>query len=304
MPHQRAHKVWTEAPGGLSTHRITPIRHDFHAHPLMALPALAELARRLAPSAQCRFIDPASRTQSDRFHHTPAPPDGRGIDEVFARIEEPGSWVALYNVETDPAYRAFLGEVMAPLRAQVEAEQPGIFNVGGFIFISAPPSVTPFHIDRENNFWLQVAGRKTITVWDHRDREVVPAALVDRFIMYGSLDDVRLRVGHEARGSHFDVGPGEGVYFPATSPHATRTHDAWVRPGDGVSISIGVVFYTSVTRRHARVHQANDFLRRLGFSPAPPGTSGWRDAAKAPLGQALAAFRARFRGYHPPPGAS
>jgi hypothetical protein len=52
--------------------------------------------------------------------------------------------------------------------------------------------MTPFHIDRENNFWLQIRGRKTLTLWDHRDRSVVPAEAVERFILFGDLDDVRL----------------------------------------------------------------------------------------------------------------
>jgi hypothetical protein len=301
MP-QRTHRVWAEGPGGLSTRRITRIRHDFHEHPLLALPALAALARRLGPTKQCRFIRPGTK-MGDGFDHAPQSPDGRDIDDVFARIEEPGSWVALYNVETDPEYGAFLEEVVGSVRERIDAEQPGIFHVGGFIFISAPPSVTPFHIDRENNFWLQVAGRKTMTVWDHTDREVVPGELVDRFIMYGSLDEVRLKPEHRARGHDFDVGPGDGVYFPSTSPHATASTRDWVRPGDGVSISIGVVFYSGTTRHHARVHQANHFLRRLGLAPKDPGASAWRDAAKAPLGWAIAALRSRLRGYRAPTGA-
>jgi hypothetical protein len=45
-----------------------------------------------------------------------------------------------------------------------------------------------------------------------------------------------------ARGRPFDAGPGDSVYFPATNPHMTSTVRGWEVPGDGVSISIGVVF--------------------------------------------------------------
>ena len=90
-------------------------------------------------------------------------------------MEEPGSWIALYNVEAVPRYAALLQEIIDGLRERVEREEPGIFAVTGFIFISAPPSVTPFHIDRENNFWLQLHGRKTLSVWDPNDREAVSA---------------------------------------------------------------------------------------------------------------------------------
>jgi len=31
--------------------------------------------------------------------------------------------------------------------------------------LSAPPAQTPFHIDRDDNFWLQIRGSKRKTVW-------------------------------------------------------------------------------------------------------------------------------------------
>jgi hypothetical protein len=292
------HHVAPVAPEAFTSHRVARLRHDFQGHPLMQMPELARLARDLMPTRQCRFVKPGM-TPSAAFDHQPLDPAGRDIDEVFRRIEEPGSWVALYNVETQPRYRAFLEEVTACVRPFIEREQPGMFSVGGFIFISAPPSVTPFHIDRENNFWLQMKGRKSLHVWDPEDREVVAAADVDRFIVYGSLENVRLRDEHVERCTRFDVGPGEGVYFPSTSPHATRTEASWVSPGDGVSVSIGVVFYTRHTRRMAYVHALNLFLRSLGLDPVHPGRSRWRDALKYPVGRTLVWARRRFRGYQP-----
>ena len=291
-------RVWVDDAKAFSTHRIQAIHHNFHEHPLMQLPALAKLAKQLATTKQCRFISPGSE-QATPFNHDPKDPEGRTIEEVFRRIEEPGSWVALYNIETNPVYREFLREVTASVRPLVDKQQPGMFNVGGFIFISAPPSVTPFHIDRENNFWLQVKGRKTINVWDHTDRQVVAAKTVDQFIVYASLEDVRLKDGFRERSHEFDVGPGDGVYFPCTSPHMTRSDPGWVSPGDGVSISIGVVFYTDVTRRSANVHAWNLFLRRLGLSPREPGQTAWLDKSKYPFGRALVWVKKAFRGYQP-----
>lgn len=52
----------------------------------------------------------------------------------------------------------------------------------------------------------------------------------------------------------------------------TRSEPGWVLPGDGVSISIGVGFYTDVTRRSANVHAWNHLLRRLGFHRANPAS--------------------------------
>lgn len=302
LPATSAHRVWIDDPAAFATDRVCRVRHSFHQHPLMQLPELSRLAQRLFPSGQCRFVTPGI-TAASEFKHVPTPPDSRGIDEVFRRIEEPGAWVALYNVESDPSYRAFLDEVQAAVHPLVAREQRGIFNVGGFIFISAPPSVTPFHIDRENNFWLQVRGRKTLHVWEPTDRVVAAAPDVENFILYGSLDRIRLQPDFLSRSHEIDSGPGDGVYFPATSPHMTRSDAHWARPGDGVSISIGTVFYSDVTRRHARVHQFNQALRRLGASPTPPGVSPVIDKLKAPLGHLLGMARHRVRGRRKaPPG--
>jgi hypothetical protein len=286
-----------------NSRQIVPLRHRFDTHPAMQLPALREVARRLHPQGQCRFIRPGS-TVASAFWHDPQAPDGRDIDAVFDRIEEPGSWIALYNVETDPSCRAFLDEVIGAVRPMVEPEQPGLFNVTGFVFVSAPPSVTPFHIDRENNVWLQLRGRKSISVWDPSDREAVDARAVEAFIAHRDLSRVTLRDGLVERAHRFDVGAGDGVYWPATSPHMSVTDRAWCTPGDGVSISIGVCFYTASTRRDARVHQWNRILRRIGLDPVSPGLSSWRDAIKAPLGAAAVAVQHRLSGYQPPPGAA
>lgn len=300
MPTARHVRVIGNEP--FSSRRITPVRHDFNTHPLMQLPRLAQLARDLMPTGQCRFIRPGS-TGASEFWHDPTSPDGRQVDEVFTRIEKPGSWIALYNVETQPAYRGFLDEVVDAMRPLVEPEHPGIFGISGFVFVSAPPSVTPFHIDRESNIWLQISGRKTMHVWDHRDRQAVSAAAVENFIVSRDLSRVRLDDTVMARGRSFAVGPGDGVYWPPTTPHMTATRREWVTPGDAVSVSIGVCFYSASTRHHARVHQFNRLLRRLQLEPTSPGESAWRDAVKAPLGRAFATLATRFRGYDAPPGA-
>ena len=290
-----------DAPG-FSSMRVCELHHDFQQHPLMDLNRLARLARDLMPSGQCRFVRPGT-AETSSFVHASNPSDGRSIEEVFADIERPGSWIALYDVQTDVEYAELIDEVLGCVQPLIAAEQGRRWRSAGFIFISAPPSATPFHIDRENNFWLQIRGRKTMTVFDHRDRKVVSAKAVEDFIVSGSLRDVRLDPLLRARGRNFEVGPGQGVYFPSTSPHMTSTPSGWAVPGDGVSISIGVVFYTDLTRHHARVHQCNRILRKLGVDPGEPGSRPLSDALKAPLGRGIAWSRARWRDYSAPPGA-
>ena len=290
-------RAWPADAAGFTTARMQAIKHSFEAHPQMQLPELAALAQRLYPHKQCRFVTPGVG-QTSEFDHRDRDSAGRSIDEVFKRIEEPGSWIALYNVETDPLYAAFLKEVADSVRPFVEQHEPGMYQVGGFIFISAPPSVTPFHIDREHNFWLQVRGHKVMSVFDHTDRELVPAPERETFILYGQ--NVRMKTDeHLRRAREFRVGPGDGVYFPSTSPHMTRCEPGWARPGDGVSISIGVVFYTEETRRQAYVHACNEFLRRRGLKPQDPGQAPALDPLKAALGRLLVWVGRKYGGYKP-----
>lgn len=267
----------------------------------MQLDSLELLATKLAATDQCRFIAPDTQLSSP-FHHVKASLDGRSVSDVFRQIEKTGSWIALYNVQTDPVYQAFLWDVMASAANTVSHEET-VWDVRGFIFISAPPSVTPFHIDRENNFWMQIRGRKTLTLWDNRDRLVVPAEEVENFIVYRSLDKVQLKDEFISRATDFDCGPGDGVYFPSTTPHMTRTNTHWVAPENGVSVSIGIDFYTDRTRRAAYVHTINRMMRQyLGLRPRSPGESALSDAMKYQLGRLAVAVRCRFRGYTPPPG--
>ena len=82
----------------------------------------------MAITKQCRFIKPGPE-QATAFHHDPMDPEGRTIEEVFRRVQERGSWVALYNIETNPVYREFLNEVTASVRPLADKQNPGLFGL-------------------------------------------------------------------------------------------------------------------------------------------------------------------------------
>lgn len=279
---------------------IGAITHNYHLHPLLQMDSLEALAKRLIAVDQCRFIAP-NITIDSPFDHKNEPVDGRSIEDVFKRIGEPGSWVALYSIDADPVYKEFVWGVLGSARHLV-ADWDSVFDVRGYIFISAPPSVTPFHIDRENNFWLQIHGRKKISVWDRHDSSIVSTPDVEKFIISGGLDNVVLKKEMIAKRMEFDCGPGNGVYFPSTTPHMTQSDTSWVKPGDNVTVSIGLTFYNKVTRKAAYVHSFNNQLRRLGMHPSPPHKSQPLDAIKYPLGRVVVGMRRMFRHYESPNG--
>lgn len=283
-----------------SLERISLLRHNFSQHPLLQLDQLESLAQRLLPRGQCRFIAPGA-TQESEFVHHPESPDGRSLSEVFKNITLPGSWVALYNAETDPQYAELVNQALSSVETLITQDQPGIFSPQAFIFISAPPSVTPFHIDRENNFWLQIRGRKIINVWDCSDRDIISAPTVENFIIDKSLDGVKLNEEIFLKAFEWDLGETEGVYFPSTSPHATRTTEEWVSPGNEISISIGFVFYTDKTRKDAYIHSFNRLLRKMHIQPKFPGNSKF-DGLKFLAGKLVVALKERYRNYHSPTG--
>ncbi|MDQ0025980.1 hypothetical protein J2X90_003803 [Variovorax paradoxus] len=313
---ETTYRIWTEDPDGFSTQRITRMRHNFHEHPLFQVPELVKLGMELSKLDQCRFMNP-NRTVASTLANDSKHPDGRSIEEFFERMEEPGSSVAFYHIEAIPRYQALLTSAVNSMRSFVEREQSKIFRVNGFVFFSAPPSVTPFHIDRENNFWLQLHGHKTLNVWDHRDRTIVAADAVEDFIVTQSLGKVRFNEAFLPRGLEFDAQPGDAIYFPSTAPHMTRSKADRTGPGDRLSISIGVTFYTAATREVARIHQVNRLMRKCGMSPSYPGESPAADPVKSAIGgfvgagrARLGAARARFISmtsgrpfnYKPPPG--
>ncbi len=290
-------KVDDEA--NFTTRRLCPFHHNYHLHPLLQLGRLEELAHELAKLNRCRFMAPGT-TVTSPFNHKGTSPDGRSIADVFARMEEPGSWIALYNIEGDATYKNFLWEVIASAEHLLKREEK-VFEMRGFIFVSSPPSATPFHIDRENNFWMMIRGQKTMTLWDRNDRDTVAAPDVEQLILNRSLDNVKLTEAKRARGREFVCGPGDGLFWPSTTPHMAISERDWVTPGNGISISIGIDFYTDVTRRNAYVHTANTVLRRFGLRPRSPEHSPW-DPLKYAAGRMTVGLLRVVRGFVPPPG--
>ncbi len=244
------------------------VRHRLVGHPLSTVERILDLARRL-PAELIEYnagdlpigLDPA-RT----------PRTGLSVEETIRRIRECRSWMVLKLIERDPEYRALLEEVLeAPLAlaARVTPE-PG--RLEGYLFLSSPGSVTPFHVDNEHNFLLQVAGTKTVRVWRPDDREAVSEEQLERYHA-GGHRNLPWRDELAARAATFELAPGDGLFIPITAPH-------WVQNGPEVSISLSVTYRSRYSDVQTAVHRLNGALRRLGLRPRPFRGADLRDRLK------------------------
>ena len=139
------------------------------------------------------------------------------------------------------------------------------------------------HFDGEHSFLLQIRGHKTV----HTVPRVQPDAIqleLDRYYDGEPCAFDSMRESAEC----FEIGAGEGVYFPSFLPH-------WVTTGGCASVSFSLPFYTHFSRRAEDVNRINKRLRKLGLSPKPPGRSEPIDHAKAAVLRSMRALRSPFQ---------
>lgn len=244
------------------------IRHRLALHPLFELPRLVQLGAS-HPAALVEWnagdlpigLDPAS-----------TPRTGLSVEETIRRIETCRSWMVIKHVERDPEYGALLDACLDEFGRRSEALDPGMCEREGHVFVSSPGAVTPFHMDHEHNFLLQVRGTKTIRQWDPADRSVVSEEDLERFYD-GAHRNLPYRDEFEAKARTFELAPGDGLHFPINAPH-------WVKNGDAPSVSFSVTFKTPRALRRGALLRINARLRARGWHPSPPGRHPARDAAK------------------------
>jgi hypothetical protein len=244
------------------------VRHHLAGNPLFELQQLAELARSL-PEKDVEYnagnipvsVDP-SRT----------PRTGLSIEETVRRIEECGSWMVLKFVEQFPEYRRLLHGCLQEVFQLFGRPWKGLSQYAAFIFISSPSAITPYHIDPEHNFLLQLRGRKTLNVFDPDDRSLLSELELEKFYS-GSHRNLVFQEYYQRKARVFELGPGDGLHVPVTAPH-------WVKNGDAVSISFSITFRSALSESRETVYKVNHRLRQLGLRPTPYGRRPTLDIAK------------------------
>ena len=240
------------------------VRHHLVDHPLLTVERLAELADEL----------PAEKTEHNLGNISTVVADAEvpslevSAGEVARTIETSQSWLILRNIELVPRYKALLDACLDEVEPIAGRKEGPMGGREGFVFLSAPNSITPSHFDPEHNFLLQIRGTKTMNVGEFQD-EAMEHRELERY--YGG--------GHSNMPSEpraivpYPLEPGDGIYVPPHAPH-------FVQNGPAVSVSLSITWRTPVTERRALAYQANARLRRMRLTPKPPGTSPTADRVK------------------------
>ena len=246
------------------------IRHKLAGHPLLTLPRIAQLAAEL-PRDLIEYNSGKVAISQD--------PDAiPSVDldpvEVVKRIETAGAWMVLKRVENSPEYRRLIEDTLlsvARARGFNSLRDAGFEQIEGFLFVSSPNSTTPFHLDSEDNFFVQIHGEKFFTIFDNADRSIVSDAEIEHSMT--KHRNLKYDESLAPRGIEFHMFDGDGCFVPYQWPH-------WVRTADSHSISMAITWKTREVRRVNDLHFFNSMLRGIGMPQKPPGTSPALDTAK------------------------
>jgi hypothetical protein len=244
------------------------LHHNLAEQALLTLDALAGLAGKLPDSS----IEYNRGNLPLGVDGKPAP-TGMSIEDTIRHIATSDSWAVLKNIEQDPAYEALLLALLEELRPEIEAATGAMLRPQGFVFISSPNAVTPYHFDPEHNILLQLAGRKVMTQFPAGDPRFAPDTTHESYHSGGPRELV-WREELASGGREFPLGPGEAVMVPVMAPH-------FVRNGPASSISLSITWRSDWSFEEADARCWNGLMRKAGADPRPPRRWPHRNRAKA-----------------------
>ena len=258
------------------------LEHQLSQHPLLQLPHLTGVAQLFANEHPGRLYYTIGNMNLssgwDYVTKRAVPPH-----EAIEQIQTKNTWLILKGVQILPEYGQLLDQILEEIHAISGREwKSATTSRNVSVIITSPNQITPYHMDADCNYLLQIAGTKTVHVFNGADRNVVTAGELERFYS-GQINAAEYREASQPGAWHFELTPGSGVHIPVTFPH-------WVENRNNVSISISVNF-RFVDRTVPDIYRINHHLRRLGLHPRLPGKSSISDGAKKAVSKALRALR-------------
>jgi len=258
-----------------------PFSHSVHESELFAWPMLSRLASRAEAKSGGYYFESGCTTPGEKWRGVP---EGKSLADVLENIGDSHSLIMLKRVQEYEEYRVFLKTCMEELGALCNVDLKRIYRDPVMtILITSPGRVTPYHIDGEANFLLQIRGSKTVHIFNGDDSEVLPDIELEKFWSGEDTKAPQYREHLESRAWRFDISPGTGVSNPVTFPH-------WVENGDNVSVSLSMNF-KRVVDTAADAYRINSTLRKLGLRPRRPGTSPLLDGVKSSSYRAMRSLK-------------
>ena len=249
--------------------------HNLAGHPLFELSRLTQLAESLLKSqgpGTLRWKNSDSPVDAG-WSQRPPSEQIANVSDAIQNLDKSGSWVVLYAIQNDPVYGALLEQAIdelevlsgLPLREEITWKDC-------YIFMGSPHAVTPYHVDHETTFLMQIHGDRIARLWDQKDQSLLTNAEIENYYM-GDLGGAVYQEKNEGKAYVYQMDAGKGVHHPGLAPHTYKN-------GDTYSVAMGIHLCLKNADRRARAFQANAFLRKLGLHPTPPGQSPWRDRLK------------------------
>ena len=250
------------------------LRHRLGESALLTLDGLAALAGRLPDSS----IEYNRGNLPIGVDGKPAP-SGLTIEETIRHIATSDSWAVLKNIEQVPEYEALLLGLLNELRPHIEARTGQMMRPQGFIFISSPHAVTPYHFDPEHNILLQLVGTKVMTQFPAGDARFAPDEVHESYHS-GGPRELKWDDAFMDHARAFALGPGDAVFVPVMAPH-------FVQNGPASSVSLSITWRSEWSYAESDARGLNHLLRQRGLTPRAPGRWPQGNAPKAYAFRAL-----------------
>lgn len=232
--------------------------HQMASHGLLTLDALADLGAAL-PEDSVEYNPgnlPVGIAPED------VPDNGMTIADTIRMIENANSWAVLKNIEQVPEYQELLLSLLEEIRPILESKTGKMLRPQGFIFVSSPDAVTPYHFDPEHNILLQLRGEKWMTTFPAGNPRYAPNEVHEGYHTGGPRNLV-WREEFEAEGIKHHLTPGKAIFVPVMAPH-------YVKVGSEHSISLSITWRSDWSFAEADVRAFNSWLRKKGIAPKAP----------------------------------
>ncbi|AMO72298.1 transcriptional regulator [Sphingorhabdus sp. M41] len=243
--------------------------HQMASNEWLTLEALARLGEAL-PGASVEY-NPGDLPVGIKPENVPS--NGLTIGDTIRTIDQSASWAVLKNIEQVPEYEALLLSLLAEIRPILEAKTGQMLKPQGFIFVSSPGAVTPYHFDPEHNILLQLRGEKWMTTFPAGNARFAADEIHEGYHLGGHRNLV-WEDDFAAEGTRHHLTPGKAIFVPVMAPH-------FVQNGPEPSISLSITWRSDWSFEEADARAFNGWLRKRGITPRAPGRFPARNRVKA-----------------------